>query len=58
MLQGNVYMNVEYKYRTNVDVASMLLAWSLELGWNKDIKNFIKTYVCGEQCWGLNSFIP
>lgn len=37
VLLGEEYMKSEYKYQTNVDIASLFLAWCLNLGNKQDV---------------------
>ncbi|GLJ21635.1 hypothetical protein SUGI_0402820 [Cryptomeria japonica] len=54
---GANYISSKLKYRTNVDVASMFLSWSLELGSREDVKWAMRDYIKEDWKYGLESLL-
>ncbi|GLJ08412.1 hypothetical protein SUGI_0088220 [Cryptomeria japonica] len=56
-LLGDAYIKLEFKYRTNMDIASILFAWCLELG-SKEYTQWVMTEcVRDEWKYGMESFM-
>ncbi|GLJ47261.1 hypothetical protein SUGI_0997990 [Cryptomeria japonica] len=47
-------MNSSFRFRANVDVASIFLAWCLEFGIKEDVKWAMREYIREEGKYGLN----
>lgn len=46
-------MTIEHKYRTNIDIISLLVAWGLEQGSKEDVQQILKECVDDEKTFGL-----
>lgn len=54
---GDEYLNAQYRYRTNIDIASLFMAWCLELETSDSIFYLMHNYVKDDWCWSLANLI-
>lgn len=53
LLFSEELLNTKHKYRTNIDIASMLVAWGLEVGKKEEVEWVVKGRVEEEWLYGL-----